>query len=104
MVLLRGLLIALVLLPFTKALKSFSFTYRVVVLFALVFVLMHVAAAAPSPGNIEGIVYLRPELMNIDTFLLVQPEMIAQSLIFSLGTAYILENRSKNKLESNTKQ
>ncbi len=95
MLFLRSLLIALVLLPFVKVLETFSFKKRVLVIFALLFVLTHLAAAAPSPGNIEGFIYMRPELMNLRTFLLVQPEMIAQTLLFALGAAYILGKRPK---------
>jgi hypothetical protein len=81
----RGLLIALALLPFRAALSSFARRKRVLVLFVLFFVLLHLAAAAPSPSNLEGIVYMRPELIGIGPFLLTQPEMIAQSLLFALG-------------------
>lgn len=97
MLFLRSLLIALVLLPFVKTLKSFSFKKRTFVLFTLIFILVHIAAAAPSPSNIEGIVYMRPELMNIKAFLLTQPEMIAQSLLFALGTAFVLNQNPKTK-------
>lgn len=101
MLFLRGLLIALVLLPFVEALKGFSFKKRAAVLFALIFVLIHLAAAAPSPSNIEGIVYMRPELLSVKAFLLTQPEMIIQSLVFALGTAYVLgKHRRQNKKTS----
>lgn len=97
MLLLRSLLIALVLLPFVTTLQAFSFKKRTVVLFALVFILIHIAAAAPSPSNLEGIVYIRPELISLEAFLLTQPEMIAQSLVFALGTAYILKSHPRTK-------
>ena len=97
MLFLRSLLIAFVLLPFVTTLKAFSFKKRAAVLFALVFVLVHLAAAAPSPSNIEGIVYMRPELMSIKAFLLTQPEMIAQSLLFAFGTAYIIDKQPKQR-------
>ncbi len=58
---------------------------RVWVLFVIFFVLLHLAAAAPSPSNLEGIVYMRPELLGVVPFLLTQPEMIAQSLLFAIG-------------------
>lgn len=94
--LLRSLLIALVLLPFATALRAFSFGKCVFVLFGLVFVLAHLAAGAPSPSNLEGIVYMRPELMSVKSFLLTQPEMIAQSLLFAIGTAYVIGKRSSS--------
>jgi hypothetical protein len=82
----RSSLIALALAPFRAALMAFTPRRRVVVLFVLFFVLLHFAAAAPSPSNLEGIVYMRPELIGVAPFLLTQPEMILQSLIFALGT------------------
>ena len=85
MLLARGVLIALSLLPFHEALCAFRRPKRVFVLFMLFFMLVHLAAAAPSPSNLEGIVYMRPELMGVVPFLLTQPEMIGQSLLFALG-------------------
>ena len=95
MLFLRSLLIAFVLLPFVAALRGFSFKKCVGTLFAMVFVLTHLSSAAPSPGNIEGIVYMRPELMNIKVFLLTQIEMILQSLIFAFGAALIIRKQAK---------
>jgi hypothetical protein len=47
------------------------------------------AAAAAAPGNIEGLVYLRPEF-GLETVLRVQPEFITQgvamSVLIPLGT------------------
>lgn len=51
----------------------------------LFFVWLHLAAAAPSPSNLEGIVFMRPELMGVVPFLLTQPQMTAQSLLFPWG-------------------
>ncbi len=83
----RGLLIALALLPFRAALSSFALPNRILTLFVLFFVLLHLAAAAPSPSNLEGIVYMRPEFIGVGPFLLTQPEMILQSLLFAWGTS-----------------
>ena len=35
------------------------------------------AAAVAAPGNVEGLVYLRPEF-SLDVMLVVQPEIIVQ--------------------------
>jgi hypothetical protein len=83
----RGFLIALALLPFRETLSSFAPAKRVLTLFVLFFVLLHLAAAAPSPSNLEGIVYMRPEFIGVAPFLLTQPEMILQSLLFACGTS-----------------
>lgn len=81
----RSVLIALALLPFREALIDFSPPKRTATLFVLFFVLMHLAAAAPSPSNIEGLVYMRPEFVNASAFLLTQPEMVGQCLLMALG-------------------
>jgi hypothetical protein len=86
MLLVRSMLISLVLLPFRATLSSFALRKRVLSLFGLFFVLLHLAAAAPSPSNLEGIVYMRPEFIGVVPFLLTQPEMILQSLLFAWGT------------------
>lgn len=82
----RSALIALALVPFRTALMSFAPRRRVVVLFGLFFLLLHLAAAAPSPSNLEGIVYMRPKFIGVAAFLLTQPEMLLQSAILALGT------------------
>ncbi|MBK7859855.1 MAG: hypothetical protein IPJ65_14775 [Archangiaceae bacterium] len=81
----RALLIAIVLLPFREALSAHAPRRRLAVLFGVFFVMLHLAAAAPSPSNLEGLVYMRPELLGVDVFLLTQPEMIAQCLLMAIG-------------------
>lgn len=87
----RALLISLVLVPFVDTLKKMSFAKRVGILFALMFVLIHIAAAAPSPSNIEGLIYMKPALVSAKTFLLTQPEMIFQTLLFALGVSWVIK-------------
>ena len=81
----RSLLISIVLLPFREVVSALAPLARTAVLFGLFFVLLHMAAAAPSPSNLEGLVYMRPELVGLDVFLLTQPEMIAQCLLMAVG-------------------
>jgi hypothetical protein len=92
--LLRALLISLVLLPFMETLKKMAFWKRTGVIFALMFVLIHIAAAAPSPSNIEGLIYMKPQLTGATSFLLTQPEMIGQCLLFALGLSWVLRSSS----------
>ena len=89
--LLRAVLISLVLLPFVETLKRIAFPKRVGVIFALLFVLIHIASAAPSPSNIEGLIYMKTELVSVKAFLLTQPEMILQILLFALSLSWILK-------------
>ena len=79
-----------VLLPFVEALKKAAFYRRVATLFAVLFVLAHLAAAAPSPSNIEGLVYMRPDLVGLRPFLLTQPEMLLQCLLFAFGFSWLI--------------
>lgn len=91
----RALLISLVLLPFVETLKKMAFWKRGGVLFALLFVLIHIAAAAPSPSNIEGLIYMKSQLTGAIPFLLTQPEMIAQCLLFAFGLSWTLRKPTK---------
>lgn len=93
--LLRALLISLILLPFVETLRKMAFWKRASILFALIFVLAHLAAAAPSPSNIEGLIYMKPALTGVTQFLLTQPEMLAQSLLFALGVSWVLQQPGK---------
>ena len=78
--LLRGLLMALVLIPVLPKLEEISFTQRYVFIAGLFFVFTHLAATAPSPANIEGAIYMRPEFV-LPAFWACQPEIIAHSLL-----------------------
>ena len=90
-----AVLISLVLLPFVETLKRMAFPRRVGVIFALLFVLLHIAAAAPSPSNIEGLIYMKADLVSAKAFLLTQPEMILQSLMFALSLSWIIKKPAK---------
>ena len=89
--LVRAVLISLVILPFLGALSGLSFKKRVLVVFAFMFVLMHLAAAAPSPSNVEGLIYMKESIVGAKAFLLTQPEMIAQCLMFAFGLSWIIK-------------
>lgn len=95
---LRAVLISLVLLPFIDTLKKMTFVKRVGALFGIMFVLAHLAAAAPSPANIEGLIYMKPELTSVESFLLTQPEMIFQCLLFALGLSWVIKNQPKQNV------
>jgi hypothetical protein len=89
--LLRGLLIGLALLPFLGALRAWSIARRTLGIGGLYLFIGFWAAAVAAPGNIEGLVYLRPEFTTADVFLLVQPELIVQGLAMSALIALGLE-------------
>ena len=81
--LLRSLLIGLVLLPLYSSLKEWSTLKKFLFFSALLFVLTHLSSSAPSPANIEGLVYIRPEFIQLG-FLKMQPEMILYSIVAGL--------------------
>jgi hypothetical protein len=77
---LRSLLMGLVLLPLFDTLKQWNMLQRFSFLSALFFVFTHLSSAAPSPANIEGLVYVKPEFVQLG-FFLMQIEMILYSLL-----------------------
>jgi hypothetical protein len=85
--LLRGALIGLVLSPFLPLLRSWSTIRTAMIVGGLYLVFGFWAAALAAPGNIEGLVYLRPELSSLDVVLLVQPEIIIQGVAMALLVA-----------------
>jgi hypothetical protein len=86
--LVRGILIGLVLSPFLPLLRQWTVWKRTAALAGLYLVIGFWAAALAAPGNIEGLVYLRPEF-DVGVVLLVQPEIVVQgagmSLLVALG-------------------
>ena len=78
--LVRSLLMGLVLLPFRQPLMEWSFLKRAFFMAGLLFVFTHLAASAPSPANLEGAVYLKPEFVK-QGFWIIQPEMVLYSLV-----------------------
>jgi hypothetical protein len=88
--LLRGLLIGLALSPFLPLLRRWSVSQRTVAITGLYLVMGFWAAAVAAPGNIEGLVYLRPEF-SLDVVLLVQPEIVIQGAAMSFLVALGLQ-------------
>jgi hypothetical protein len=83
---LRGALLGLALNPFLSVLLGWSAWRRALAIAGLYLVIGFWAAAVAAPGNIEGLVYLRPEF-SPDVVLLVQPEIIVQGLAMSAVVA-----------------
>ncbi|MBI5029782.1 MAG: hypothetical protein HZB51_04590 [Chloroflexi bacterium] len=100
--LLRGLLMALVFIPILPAMKEISFARRYTFVAGLFFVFAHLAASAPSPANIEGALYLRPEFVA-QGFLPSQPEMIAHSLLTGFLIAKFLVKPSQARVKALTR-
>jgi len=83
---LRGALIALVLLPLLEFQTNWKTTKKIFFYAALTFVLTHLCSAAPSPANIEGWVYMKPAYVKLG-FIKMQPEMLLHSIIFGFIVA-----------------
>jgi hypothetical protein len=75
--LLRGALIGLALSPFAPTLLQRPVRQRAAAIAGLYLVIGFWAAAVAAPGNIEGLVYLRPSF-GLDVVALVQPEIVVQ--------------------------
>ena len=88
--LLRGVLIGLALSPFLPLMRRWSVRQRPVAVAGLYLVIGFWAAAVAAPGNIEGLVYLRPEF-SLDVHLLVQPEIVVQGVAMSFLVALGIE-------------
>jgi hypothetical protein len=88
--LLRGVLIGLALSPFLPLLRRWSVWRRTVAVAGLYLVIGFWAAAVAAPGNIEGLVYLRPEF-TLDVVVLVQPEILVQGAAMSFLVAIGLQ-------------
>jgi len=84
--LLRGALIGLALAPFLPTLRGWAPWRRALALLGVYLVVGFWAAAVAAPGNIEGLVYLRPAF-GTDVHLRVQPEIIIQGAAMSLLVA-----------------
>jgi hypothetical protein len=78
----RGAVLGLALSPFLGVLSAWSVWRRAVSVASLYLVFGFWAAAVAAPGNIEGLVYLRPEF-SLDVVLRVQPEIIVQGAAMS---------------------
>jgi hypothetical protein len=90
--LVRGLLLGLALSPFLELLRSWSIPRRAAAVAGLYLVVGFWAAAVAAPGNIEGLVYLRPEF-DLDVVLAVQPEFLGQGIGMALLIAVGLGRR-----------
>jgi hypothetical protein len=84
--LLRGVLVGLALTPFLPLLRGWSLRRRAAAIAGLYLVIGFWAAAVAAPGNIEGLVYLRPEF-TLDVVLLVQPEIVVQGVAMAVFVA-----------------
>ena len=87
---LRGALMAIVLLPLLGPIGDLDPVVRVAFLGGLMFVYADLASAVPFPNTIEGLVYLRAEYLSRDAFLAIQFEALVYSVLFAVPAALLL--------------
>lgn len=88
--LLRALLMSVVLYPLLDPIGRLPYGGRFAFLAGLMFVYADLAAATPFSNNIEGLIYLKPELTTRDVFLRVGSEAVVYSLLFGAVAAWLL--------------
>jgi hypothetical protein len=88
--LVRGILMAVVLLPLFGAIGDLTYGVRVAFLAGLMFVYADLASAIPFPNTIEGLVYLEEKYVRLDSFLTIQFEAVVYSLLFGLSAGWLL--------------
>lgn len=90
--LIRGILMASVLLPLLNSISALSFLEKFIFFSGLMFVFTHFAAVSPFIDNIEGFVYFKNKYLQKKAFLKFQLEMIIYSLLFALllSASYLL--------------
>ena len=88
--LVRGAAMSVVLYPLLEPIAALGFGQRFALLGGLMFVYTHVASAAPGPDNVEGFVYLKPQLFERSSFLKFQLEMVTHATLFGIAGAWLL--------------
>ena len=81
---LRGILMAIVLLPILSSLGELSFLLKFFFFASLMFVYSHLAAVSPFLDNIEGQVYFRRKYIQKKSFYKFQLEMLMYCMLFGL--------------------
>lgn len=84
--LLRGLLMAAALFPFLPTLAEWDFRRRFLAITGLYVVFGFWGASVAGVGNVEGLIYLRPEF-TWAMHLRVQPEILFQGAAFGAWVA-----------------
>ncbi|MCE7790866.1 hypothetical protein K8O68_00340 [Salipaludibacillus sp. CUR1] len=81
---LRGLLMAIVLLPLLHAILELPFAVSFLFFAGLMFIYTHLAAASPFMDNIEGLVYFKKRYVKKKFFFKFQMEMVMYIILFGL--------------------
>lgn len=91
---LRGILMAAVLFPFLDTFLKWNFPKRFLSIAGIYLVFAFWGAAGAVVGNIEGLIYLRPEF-TLQMHLRVQPEILLQGLALGAWIAWWIPERRR---------
>ena len=86
---LRGILLAVVLLPVLNPISSVSFVNKAIFFSGLMLIYTDLASAMPFPDTIEGLVYMKKKYLKASAFWKMQIEMIIYSVIFGLLVSWL---------------
>lgn len=86
----RAIVMSIVLYPILPSLGELSFGMQFIFMASLMFVYADFASAIPFSNTIEGIVYLKKELVAKRVFWTIQFEAILYSIMFGLLSALFL--------------
>jgi hypothetical protein len=78
----RGILLSSVLFPFYDQLLHFPYKKRMLLIWAYITVVSGVASGLPAPGNIEGLLFMKP-MITLKIHLEIFCELFLQGLVFS---------------------
>jgi hypothetical protein len=93
---LRGLLFGIALFPFYKTLLVWQTPLCALAVGGIYYCFAVLGSNCADPGSIEGLLYLKPEMISLDIFLKSQPESLVQA--FSMGYLIALLIRTKRRV------
>ncbi len=88
--LVRGVLLAVVLLPILGLLGEATFLARFAFLFGAAVLWMDVASSVPFPNTLEGAVYLKPRYLRLSRRGKLYAETLLYGLLFAAPVAWLL--------------
>ena len=88
--LVRGMLLAVVLLPILGPLGEATLLARFAFLFGAAVIWLDVASSVPFPNNLEGAVYLKPRYLRLSRHGKLYAETLLYGLLLAAPVAWLL--------------
>ncbi|MCC5815362.1 MAG: hypothetical protein JJT78_11445 [Leptospira sp.] len=79
----RGILLSTVLYPFYDQILTFTYKKRMLVIWGYITIVAGVASGLPAPGNLEGILFMKP-VITLGIHFEIFCELLLQGFAFSL--------------------